>query len=486
MHIALRIAPRVLMAASLAFIGAAGVALPLSDAAAQQLNQQSRKQQAGKASALLKNRLMTILDPVGSFAPMLAGVIPAVVTVLVTGETLQPGELGPRGADGQPAAMPPPRTERFRSGGSGVIIDAQRGHILTNNHVIDNATQLEVSLSDGRRMLAKLIGRDVGTDVAVLEVAERNLPGITLGNSDKVRVGDVVLAVGNPFGLEGTATLGIVSALMRTEVGHEAFEDFMQIDAPINPGNSGGALVNVRGELIGINTAGPNDGGKASGIGFAIPINMVRTIKDELIANGRMRRGSPGLIVEDLTHELMLELETRVTRGAHIIGVVPESSAGAAGIKRGGIVISVAGKPVRSAAEFNTRVLTVPLGSTLAMVINEQGKEKQYALATSEIVIEPARTELPAEFGSIGGAVIGEIALGNPKFGQLRGAQVLDVPKNARAYALGLLPGDVIVALDNATIRTPEDLMRQAYRAGMQYRIIIERNGVPAWVRITR
>ena len=386
----------------------------------------------------------------------------------------------------RPSPLPQPRTERFRSGGSGVIVDAERGHILTNNHVIADAKRIEVSLSDGRRMLAKLVGRDIGTDVAVIEVTERDLPGIPLGNSDVVRVGDVVLAVGNPFGLEGTATLGIVSALMRTEVGHEAFEDFMQIDAPINPGNSGGALVNVRGELIGINTAGPGDGGKASGIGFAIPINMARTIKAELVAHGRMRRGSPGLVVEDLTFELMGSLKTKVSRGAHITEILPGSSAAKAGIQAGGIVTSIAGKPVRGRSEFITRVATVPAGTTLAVVVNEGGQDKTYSLVASEIGLPPDRTTLAAELGGIAGAVVGDIRIGNPLFGSLRGAQVLSVPEKSAAYATGLEPGDVIVAVDGGVVRAPDDLERLVDRAGMQYRVKIMRDGIPAWVRVTR
>ena len=185
---------------------------------------------------------------------MLARVIPAVVTIRVTSETLAPVEFK-TGASSTPCKV------LARSGASGVIIDAANGHILTNNHVIEDAVKIEVVLSDGRLLQAKLVGRDIGSDIAVIEVAGRGLQQVAIGDSDKVRVGDVVAAVGNPFGLEGTATLGIVSASMRTEVGHESFEDFLQIDALINPGNSGGALVNVRGELIGINTAGAGGAG---------------------------------------------------------------------------------------------------------------------------------------------------------------------------------------------------------------------------------
>ena len=461
---------------------AATSALPVAAQTAKQRQRQPIEQTVPASPAMA----MTMLDPVGSFAPMLERVIPAVVTILVTGETLQPVDLKPRGADGRVPPLAQPVREPFRSGGSGVIVDPERGHILTNNHVIADASRIEVSLSDGRRLPARLIGRDAGTDVAVIEVTEPDLPGLPIGDSDKARVGDVVLAVGNPFGLESTATLGIVSALMRTSVGHEAFEDFMQIDAPINPGNSGGALVNVRGELIGINTAGPGDGGRATGIGFAIPINMARIIKGALIENGRMRRGSPGLIVEDLSPETMAVMGKRPTRGVRIVEVSAGSSAAAAGVQTGGIVTSISGKPVRTAGEFDTRVATVAAGTELAVTINRDGKETVHRLVASEITLEPVPVELPTDLGSIAGAVVGDIRLGNPLFGTLRGAQVLRVPAGTAAYASGLEPGDVIVAIDAAGIRTTEDLLRVANRSPMQYRVKIMRGATPAWVRVSR
>jgi serine protease DegQ len=429
---------------------------------------------------------LAMSDPVGSFAPMLATVIPAVVTILVVGETTQPVEIKPRNADGTLDPLPRPKKEPFRAGGSGVIIDRARGHILTNNHVIEDAVKIEVSLSDGRRMPARLLGRDIGTDIAVIEVTERDLPSIVIGNSDSSRVGDVVAAVGNPFGLEGTATLGIISALMRTEVGHGAFEDFMQIDASINPGNSGGALVNVRGELIGLNTAGPSEQGKGAGIGFAIPINMARAIATELIAKGKMKRGSPGLIVEDLSYELMMSLGTKLTRGAHIVEVVPNSPAAAAGIKPGGIVVSMSNKPVRNASEFSTRIDTVPAGTRLTAVIHTGKLASSYDLEAAEIVLKSLERVIPAEFGGIGGATVGDIRLGNPLFGDLRGAQVLRVPTGSRAHASGLDTGDVIVAVDNGSVRTADDFFRLGDGTGMQYRVKILRKGTPGWLRVTR
>ncbi len=429
---------------------------------------------------------MAMSDPVGSFAPMLASVIPAVVTILVIGETAQPVEIKPRNPDETLAPLPLPKKEPFRAGGSGVIVDRTRGHIITNYHVIENAVTIEVSLSDGRRMPARLVGSDIGSDLAVIEVTERDLPSIVIGNSDNSRVGDVVAAVGNPYGLEGTATLGIISALMRTNVGHGAFEDFMQIDASINPGNSGGALVNVRGELIGINTAGPSEQGKGAGIGFAIPINMARAIKGELITKGKMKRGSPGLMVEDLSHELMTSLGTKITRGAQIVEVLPNSPAAVVGIKPGGIVVSISGKPVRSAAEFNTRVDTVPAGTMLTVVIHADGQPKSYEIATAEIVLKTPERVIPVGLGSIAGATVGDILLGNPLFGDLRGAQVLRVPTGSTAHASGLAVGDVIMAVDSGTVRSADDFFRLSDRTGMQYRIKVQRNGVPGWLRVTR
>ncbi len=421
-----------------------------------------------------------VSSPTSSFAPMLARVIPAVVTIRVTTETKASVEIKP---DGNPVAEP--RTILARSGGSGVIVDAANGHILTNNHVIDNAVSIEIVLSDGRLMPAKLIGRDIGSDVAVIKVADRKLPQVAIGNSDKVRVGDVVAAVGNPFGLEGTATLGIVSALMRTEIGHEAFEDFLQIDAVINPGNSGGALVNTRGELIGINTA---TGGRVGnvGIGFAIPVNMARIIKAELISKGRMQRGAPGLVVEDLSYERAAELMSRTNRGALVTGVVPGSPAALAGIKPGGIVTEISGKPVRGAAEFNTRVFTVPLGTVLPIVIREGGKDTRHLLPTAPITLATQEHVLPSDLGGIAGLVVADIALGNPLYGDIRGTQVVRAPAGTRAAGLGLKAGDVIVGLEDNNIRRSEQLIRYADRAGMKYRLDIVRNGQRGWVRVVR
>ncbi len=421
--------------------------------------------------------------PIGSFAPILEKVIPAVVTIRIVGETYKQIEFLPPQAKGENDAL---QKETFRAGGSGVIVDAGNGYILTNNHVIENATRIEVGLSDGRRMLARLVGRDIGTDVAVIKVEETNLPSITVGNSDDVRVGDVIMAVGNPFGLEGTATLGIVSALMRNEVGHEAFEDFMQIDAQINPGNSGGALVNIKGELVGINTAVAGGPDRNVGIGFAIPINMAKVVKGELVAHGRMRRGSLGLLVEDLAPESAPASMIGPKRGAVITRIVPNSPGEKAGLKPGDIVVAIGAKPVRGAAEYTTRVVTLPIDAPAQLTLFVDGAKAQRQLKVAEVAALPAERILSNDAGSISGAVLGDILPGNPLYGDVRGTQVLKVSDNTKASHAGFRAGDVIVGIDGMNVRSTDDLVRALDRTGMQYRVRLVRDGIPGWIRSTR
>ncbi len=417
-----------------------------------------------------------------TFADVLARTIPAVVTVRVTSEVQVPVELKP----GQPLPAAANVQRRLaRSGGSGVVVDPEKGHILTNNHVIEDAVRIEVVLSDGRLLSAKLVGRDIGTDLAVIEVAARDLKTMPVGDSDEVRVGDVVLAIGNPFGLEGTATLGIVSATRRSEIGHEAFEDFFQIDAVINPGNSGGALVNTSGELIAINTATAGRAGNV-GIGFAIPINMAKTVKFQLIEHGHMRRGSLGIIAEDLTVERAAELMSGTNRGAMVTSVVPGSPAALAGIEPGSIVTEVNGKPVRSSTELKTRTVTVPLGAVLTLVVRKDGVDRKVSLLTADIQEPTEKVAVPAGFAGLGGLVVSDIAPGNPLFGSIRGAQVIDVAKASEAARLGLQPGDVITAVDEHRVTHTEHLMRHADRTGMAYRLIVRRNDLLCWIRVTR
>jgi serine protease DegQ len=425
----------------------------------------------------------TALEPGGSFAPLLEKVVPAVVTIRVIGQKLRPIAIPARSKDGKPAALPTPVTEEFGAGGSGVIVDATQGYVVTNNHVIENATRIEVALSNGRQTVAKLIGTDVGTDIAVIKIDEPNLPSLALSDSDTVRVGDIVAAVGNPFGLEGTATLGIVSAVMRSEIGHSQFEDYLQIDAPINPGNSGGALVNVRAELIGINTVISERG---FGIGFAVPSNMVKRTMDALIAAGRVRRGSTGLIVEDLPMAMASPREGGVTRGAIVRKIISKSPAAGAGIEPGDIVVSAGNEPVRNAAEFVTRTAGVPLGTSIPMILFSKGQGRAVSLMSADIVVEPQAITLGPDEGSLAGAVLGEILPGNRLYGDLLGTQILRTQADSPAYWAGLEPGDVIVGVDDARARSVEELKYRIRRAGDEFRVAIVRNSVPALIRAKR
>ncbi|MGH6877693.1 MAG: trypsin-like peptidase domain-containing protein, partial [Rhizomicrobium sp.] len=262
-------------------------------------------------------------DGLPTLAPMLAKVSPAVVNISVQG-TIQvaqnPAFQDPlfRQFFGIPAQ---PQTERFQAVGSGVIIDAARGLIVTNDHVVKNAQEIQVTLKDRRQRTAKLIGADPQTDIAVLQIPAVNLKDIPLGTSKDLRVGDYVVAIGDPFGIGQTATFGIVSALGRTGLGIESYEDFIQTDASINPGNSGGALVDLQGRLIGINTAILAPGGGNIGIGFAVPINMARQVMDQLLRYGEVKRGRIGVAIQDLTPDIAQALGTTHTQGAVIARV---------------------------------------------------------------------------------------------------------------------------------------------------------------------
>jgi S1-C subfamily serine protease len=415
-------------------------------------------------------------------APVLQTVRPAVVTLRVTGEKAIPVELKPRLLNGELDQARALEKEVFGTGGSGVIVDSKLGYILTNNHVVENATSIDVGLFDGRHLAGRVVGRDVGTDLAVLRIEPTALPSIVMGNSDTARVGDVVVTVGSPFGLEGTATMGIISAMMRTEIGYEAFEDYLQIDARINRGSSGGALANVKGQLIGINTVMAGGKGQGLNITFAIPINMARIIESEIIAHGSMRRGFTGIVVKDLQREVVSSVST----GAVVDRVVPNTPAAFLGIKPGDVIVQVANKPVRNAAEYMTRVSMIPIGTKLSLLIYSEGRRKRVSLNVAAIALEPERIVLRPHMGTISDVVVGDILPGNALYGHVRGAQILDLPPTSVSYLAGLEKGDVIVAIDGDGVVSVDDLVRKIDKAGLQYRLDIIRDGVPAWVRMSR
>ncbi len=277
-----------------------------------------------------------------------------------------------------------PVERETQSIGSGVIVDAGRGYVLTNHHVIANADEILVTLKNRRRLQAKLVGSDPATDVAVLKVEPNELSAVPLGDSNGLQVGDFVIAIGNPFGLGQTVTSGIVSALGRTGLGIEGYEDFIQTDASINPGNSGGALVNLRGELIGINTAIVGPSGGNIGIGFAIPVNMARRVMEQIVAYGAVRRGELGVVVQDLTPELAEGFRLDVAEGAVVTRVAPGSAADRAGLKRGDVIVALNGKAVRGASNLRTEIGLLRVGDKVRLTIVRAGRERDVQVEIGE------------------------------------------------------------------------------------------------------
>lgn len=323
-------------------------------------------------------------------APLVQRVTPAVVNISI--RTISPAAENPLLNDpffrrffDLPRNLPRRET---RAAGSGVIVDARNGYVLTNNHVVEEADRIDVTTKDNRTFRAKLVGRDPATDIAVLKIDPTSLYDVPLGNSDKVLVGDFVLAIGNPFGLGQTVTSGMVSAIGRSGLGIEGYEDFIQTDASINPGNSGGALVNFKGELIGINTAILAPGGGNIGIGFAVPINMARAVMQQLVEHGSIHRGRIGVAIQDLTPELARKLGTDRAQGAAVVQVEPGSPAARAGLKAGDVVLAVNGDEVRSATELRNRIGLTRVGSRMELAVDRAGRQQNL-----EVKVEAAPEE---------------------------------------------------------------------------------------------
>jgi serine protease Do len=308
-----------------------------------------------------------------TLAPLVREVTPSVVNISVRGRVKENNPLYRDPLFREFMDVPKELEREIQAVGSGVIVDAQHGYVLTANHVVAQASTVHVMTKDGRRLGAKLVGRDQGTDVAVLRLqGAQSLKTIPMGDSDRLDVGDFVIAVGNPFGLGQTVTSGIVSALGRTGVGKQGYEDFIQTDAAINPGNSGGALVNLRGELIGINTAIFSTGGGNVGIGFAVPINMARRVMDQIVEHGHVRRGRIGVSIKDMT-PAAVATSTETIEGALIADVSRGSPAEQVGIQKGDIIVAADGTPIRSAAQLGNKISLTQVGERLQLTLRRQG-----------------------------------------------------------------------------------------------------------------
>ncbi len=391
-------------------------------------------------------------QPMPSLAPMLEKVTPAVVNISTQGHVqLQANPLlnDPffRRFFNFPDA---PQERKTQSLGSGVIVDSRRGLVLTNNHVIANADKISIRLTDGREFEAKLVGADPETDVAVVQIKGTNLIALPLANSERLRVGDFVVAIGNPFGLGQTVTSGIVSALARSGLGITGYEDLIQTDASINPGNSGGALVNLRGELIGINTAIYSQSGGNIGIGFAIPINMAHQIMEQLVKFGEVSRGFLGAEMQNLTPDLAAAFGLPNASGAVLVSILPDSPAAQAGLRAGDVVIAVNDKPVRDASDLRNQVGLMRVGDSLKLEFLRDGKRQTVTTAVGSRNVASGASGVKNE--RLAGVSVGEIPEDSPLYGRVAGVMVFEVAQRSRAFAAGLREGDVITGVNRQRI----------------------------------
>lgn len=347
------------------------------------------------------------------------------------------------------------KRQQKNSLGSGVIIDSQKGYVLTNNHVIDKADKIMVTLNDGRQLNATLLGTDPEADVAVIQIKAEGLTELPVADSNKLKVGDFVVAIGNPFGLGQTVTSGIISALGRTGLGIEGYEDFIQTDASINPGNSGGALVNLRGEFIGMNTAilAPNGGNV--GIGFAIPANMVMTLKESLVKHGEVKRGLLGVTTQNLTPELVKAFDLKNTNGVVVSRVEGDSAAAKAGIEPGDILVSLNGKKIKSSHQIRNIIGLLQIGDK-ANIKLIRGNEQKSILA---IIGKPQLTQINGDkfHSTLKGTILSDTAKE-----QIEGVIFLKIDAKSPAWRHGLRVGDIIVSANRYRIRNLGQLKKVA------------------------
>ena len=396
-----------------------------------------------------------------SLAPMLEDVLPSVVNISTEGRVstgsspFQSDPFFERFFNMMPDSQP--RQRRTQSLGSGVIIDSESGYVVTNHHVIENADQIRVRLDDGRSFEAKVVGADPEADVAVIQIPAQGLKAINIGDSDSLRVGDFVVAIGNPFGLSQTATSGIVSALGRSGLGIEGYEDFIQTDASINQGNSGGALVNLRGELIGVNTAILARGGGNVGIGFAIPVNMVVSLTAQIIEFGEVRRGRLGVHIQDLTPELAQAFGVEAGSGALISKVIPDSAAKAADLREGDVITMVNGRAIKGATELRNVIGLARADEEIELTYIRDRKSFNKKIRIRAVVSESGRGIQISE--SFEGARLEDVDDSSSQNGQ-PGIRVVEVASGSAAWQAGLRSGDIILSVNRQWVFSLEDLVQ--------------------------
>lgn len=394
-----------------------------------------------------------------SLAPMLKRTTPAVVNIATSGTVL---------IRSNPLLNDPffrhffeqqqPRQRKTQSLGSGVIVDSNKGYIITNNHVIDKADIIKVTLSNGESYKAKLIGTDPDSDVAIIQIDAKNLTAVPLANSEQLQVGDFAVAIGNPFGLGQTVTSGIISAMERSGLGIEGYENFIQTDASINPGNSGGALVNLRGELIGINTAILSKSGGSQGIGFAIPTNMASDIMHQLIKYGEVKRGRLGAQAQDLTPKLAEAFNIPFRRGAVVSFVEKDSPADRAGLKSGDIVTEINGKAVRNADTLRNSMGLLRIGQSVKMKVLRDNKEFSLNAKVAEQDKQKENISGKKVHAQLSGVELKNIQPSSKLYGRIEGVIISDVENGSPAARTGLRRGDIITSANRKNITNIEEL----------------------------
>lgn len=423
---------------------------------------------------------LPLRDGIPTLAPLLEKITPAVVNISVA--TMVPQRHNPLFRD--------PFFRRFfdmpddaparpqQSAGSGVIVDAARGFVLSNHHVVARADSVMVTLKDNRRFEAEVLGSDPGTDIALLRIEADGLAALPIGDSDALEVGDFVIAIGNPFGLGQTVTSGIVSALGRSGINVEGYEDFIQTDASINPGNSGGALVNLHGELVGINTAIIGPAGGNVGIGFAVPVNIATAVTHQLAEHGEMQRGKIGVMIQDLTPDLAEALSLDIERGAIVSRVESRSPAEAAGLQAGDVIVAVNGTKVESSRDLRNSIGLVRVGEEIELDVEREQRRIQLNVRVGGADVGArlgGAVDVPS---ALQGAMLRELEQGDPAYGRIEGVIAAEVERGSQAARNGIRPGDVIVAVNRRRVRNTKELEGAFEQAGQVLALnIVRGNG---------
>jgi serine protease Do len=452
-------------------------------------------QKVGAASEKNPPATLKLADPKEgpsstSYAPIVKEVLPSVVNISTSkvvkanDDAMEQFQMDPmfRQFFGQ-GGMEVPKDRREKALGSGVIVSPE-GYILTNNHVVDGATDVKITLSDKREFKARVVGADPKTDVAVLKIDASNITPLTIGDSSKVEVGDVAIAVGDPFGVGQTVTKGIISAKGRGGLGIEDYEDFLQTDAPINPGNSGGALVNDRGELIGINTAIISHGsGGSQGIGFAVPANLARQVMDQILKNGKVVRAYLGILPQDVTPSMAKAFGEKEAKGVVVGDVTPGSPAQENGIQRGDIILELNGKPVSDSNQLRNSISMMAPGSTVNLKTLRNGSERDRTIKLGEMPTETAKLNSQEEGGSkaLDGVEVSNLnpetakELGLPS--STAGVVVNGVDPSSKMAESGLRRGDVIQEVNHQSVKNVSEFQSALKKGGDEPLLLVNRGG---------